>query len=99
LDAITERQLLMINIRKEGILMVVAVAMAVMERNIVWETGYNTDANALGVIEMVKVYRCKKCNTILPDETHLKVHEGVHKHAKSRITEYGDPEFSKDKLR
>jgi hypothetical protein len=48
---------------------------------------------------MVKVYRCKKCNTILPDEAHLKRHEEVHKNAKSRIVEFGDPEFSKDRLR
>ena len=47
----------------------------------------------------MKEYRCKKCNTILPDEAHLKIHESVHKHAKSRIVEYGDPEFSKDRLR
>jgi hypothetical protein len=47
----------------------------------------------------VKVYRCKKCGMELPDEAHLKVHEDVHKHAKSRVIEYGDPEFSKDKLR
>jgi hypothetical protein len=47
----------------------------------------------------MKEYRCKKCNTVLPDEAHLKIHESVHKHAKSRIVEYGDPEFSKDRLR
>ena len=47
----------------------------------------------------VKVYRCKKFGMELPDKTHLKVHEDVHKHAKSRVIEYGDPEFSKDKLR
>jgi hypothetical protein len=47
----------------------------------------------------MKVYRCKKCGLELPDKIHLKVHEGVHKHAKSRIIEYGDPEFSKDRLR
>jgi hypothetical protein len=34
-----------------------------------------------------------------PDKPHLKIHEGVHKHAKSRITEYGDPTFSQDRLR
>ena len=48
---------------------------------------------------MTKVYRCKKCGMELPDEEHLKIHEGVHKHAKSRVVEYGDPEFSKDRLR
>ncbi|MGC2572243.1 MAG: hypothetical protein WA364_12085 [Candidatus Nitrosopolaris sp.] len=47
----------------------------------------------------MKEYRCKKCGTILPNEAHLKIHQGVHKNAKSRIVEYGDPEFSKDKLR
>jgi len=31
---------------------------------------------------MTKVYRCKKCGMELPDEEHLKIHEGVHKHAK-----------------
>jgi hypothetical protein len=46
----------------------------------------------------VKVYRCKKCDMKLPDKAHLKIHEGVHKHAKSRVVEYGDPEFNKDKL-
>jgi hypothetical protein len=39
------------------------------------------------------------CDMELPEEVHLKVHEDVHKHAKSRIIEYGDPEFSKDNLR
>jgi hypothetical protein len=48
---------------------------------------------------MNKEYRCKKCGLKLPDEEHLKRHEQVHKHTKSRIVEYGDPEFSKDRLR
>ncbi|HYA85108.1 MAG TPA: hypothetical protein VEH06_16920 [Candidatus Bathyarchaeia archaeon] len=47
----------------------------------------------------MKVYRCKKCGFKLPDEAHLKVHVDVHNHAKSRVVEYGDPEFNKDKLR
>jgi tRNA(Ile2) C34 agmatinyltransferase TiaS len=48
---------------------------------------------------MTKIYRCKKCKTTFPDEIHLKRHEEVHKHAKPRIVEFGDPEFSKDRLR
>jgi hypothetical protein len=44
----------------------------------------------------MKIYRCKRCGMELPDKQHLKVHEGVHKYAKSRITEYGDPELSKE---
>jgi len=47
---------------------------------------------------MTKIYRCKRCGSELPDEKHLKVHEGVHKR-KSKVVEYGDPEFNKDRLR
>ena len=42
----------------------------------------------------MKVYRCKKCGMELTNEAHLKVHEDVHKHAKSMVIEYGDLEFS-----
>ena len=44
-----------------------------------------------------KEFRCKKCGMELLDEKHLKVHEDVHKHARSRLVEYGDPEFSKER--
>ena len=46
----------------------------------------------------MKIYRCKKCGTEFPDKTHLKIHEGVHGR-KSKVTEYGSPEFSQDRLR
>jgi len=36
----------------------------------------------------MKEYRCKKCGMEFPDKAHLKIHDGVHKHAKSRIVEY-----------
>jgi hypothetical protein len=48
---------------------------------------------------MTKIYRCKKCGSELPDKEHLKIHEGVHKRVKSTVSEYGDVEFSKDRIR
>jgi len=33
------------------------------------------------------------------DKKHFEMHKGVPRHRKSRIAEYGDPEFSKDKSR
>ena len=35
----------------------------------------------------------------LPDKVHLEIHKGVHKRAKSRVVEYGDPTFNIVRLR
>ena len=43
-------------------------------------------------------FRCKKCDTEFPDAAHLSRHEDVH-NKKSKITEYGDPIFTQDRLR
>jgi hypothetical protein len=45
------------------------------------------------------MYKCKKCDMQMDTKKHFEIHKGVHTLRKSRIVEYGDPEFSKDKLR
>ena len=46
----------------------------------------------------MKTFKCKKCGTEFPDAAHLSRHEGVHKHAKGRIVEFGDVETNRYRL-
>ena len=34
-------------------------------------------------------FTCKKCGISFEDKEHYKIHKGVHKHTKSRTSEYG----------
>jgi tRNA(Ile2) C34 agmatinyltransferase TiaS len=34
-------------------------------------------------------YKCKKCDMKFDDKKHYEVHKDVHKHVKSRISQYG----------
>ena len=43
-------------------------------------------------------FKCKTCNMNFEDKQHLENHKKVHGR-KSKVYEYGDPEFTKDRLR
>jgi hypothetical protein len=34
-------------------------------------------------------FKCKKCGTTFEDKQHYEIHKSVHKHARSRIYQYG----------
>jgi len=37
----------------------------------------------------LKSFKCNKCGMVFDDKKHLDVHKEVHKHVKSKISEYG----------
>jgi hypothetical protein len=43
-------------------------------------------------------FKCKICNMNFEDKRHLETHKKVHGRT-SKVSEYGDPEFNKDRLR
>lgn len=43
-------------------------------------------------------FKCKTCNMNFEDKQHLENHKKVHGR-KPKVYEYGDPEFTKDRLR
>jgi hypothetical protein len=43
-------------------------------------------------------FKCKICNMNFEDKRRLENHKNVHGR-KSKVSEYGDPEFNKDRLR
>jgi transposase-like protein len=43
-------------------------------------------------------FKCKTCNMNFEDKQHLENHKKIHGR-RSKVYEYGDPEFSKDRLR
>ena len=43
-------------------------------------------------------FKCKTCNMNFEDKQHLENHKKVHGR-KAKVYEYGDPEFTKDRLR
>jgi hypothetical protein len=44
------------------------------------------------------VFKCKVCGSQFEDEKRLQIHKNVHGR-KPKISEYGSPEFSQDRLR
>jgi tRNA(Ile2) C34 agmatinyltransferase TiaS len=44
------------------------------------------------------VFKCKTCGMQFEEKKRFEIHKGVHGR-KSKVVEYGDPEFSKDRLR
>jgi transposase-like protein len=43
-------------------------------------------------------FKCKECGTQFEEERRLEIHKKVHGR-KAKVYEYGDPEFTKDRLR
>lgn len=44
------------------------------------------------------VFKCSKCGSVFEEERRLEIHKQTHDR-KSKIREYGSPEFSQDSLR
>lgn len=44
------------------------------------------------------VFKCKECGTEFEEKRRLEIHKKVHGR-KSKVREYGSPEFSQDRLR
>lgn len=44
------------------------------------------------------VFKCKKCDQKFEEKSRLEIHKKVHGR-KSKVSEYGSPEFNQDKLR
>ncbi len=44
------------------------------------------------------VFKCKKCDQQFEEKSRLEIHKKVHGR-KSKVSEYGSPEFNQDKLR
>jgi transcription initiation factor IIE alpha subunit len=44
------------------------------------------------------VFKCGKCGSVFEEKKRLEIHKKVHDR-KSKISEYGSPEFNQDRLR
>ncbi|MFL6326702.1 MAG: hypothetical protein ACJ704_14485 [Nitrososphaeraceae archaeon] len=50
------------------------------------------------LLSMALVFKCKTCGLKFEEKKHLEIHKQVHGR-KPKVTEYGSPEFSQDRLR
>ena len=46
----------------------------------------------------ILAFKCKKCNQQFEEKSRLEIHKKVHGR-KSKVSEYGSPEFNQDRLR
>jgi hypothetical protein len=61
------------------------------------------DTNTLSIISnnqswIILAFKCKKCNLEFEEKKRLEIHKKVHGR-KSKVSEYGSPEFNQDRLR
>ena len=59
--------------------------------------------NTLSIISInqywiILAFKCKKCNLEFEEKNRLEIHKKVHGR-KSKVSEYGSPEFNQDRLR
>jgi len=59
--------------------------------------------NTLSIISInqywiILAFKCKKCNLEFDEKKRLEIHKKVHGR-KSKVSEYGSPEFNQDRLR
>jgi len=58
----------------------------------------NTNTNTSLTLNKIMVLKCKICGLQFEEEKRLQIHKNVHGR-KPKISEYGSPEFSQDRLR
>ena len=64
---------------------------------------YDLITNTLSIISIkqywiILAFKCKKCNLEFDEKKRLEIHKKVHGR-KSKVSEYGSPEFNQDRLR